>query len=214
MMAPPLTKGGLNFPSLSNRKEAYDLKFLGDLTQGDQTIPWKSWTYANLRRASTARPSTKWLNPNRVPHNRDVHRNLDPILQRAHTKYSDLEPRVWHAVNAARRARINIKLCALSARARLSAPADYHHALSRTMIQSNLEVRGITTAGELVRPIISGRKAARFIRNEVLDYTTSEDKNTDPFRLLPWDAPPLERTTRLNLLENLLKTDWHPQLDF
>jgi len=175
---------------------------------------WKTWTYANLWQASTARLSTKRLNPNRIPNNRDVHRNLDPVLQRAHTKYGDLEPHVLHAITTARQARINIKSCALSAQARSSALADYHHALSRTTVRCNLEVRGITTVGELVHPVISGRKAACFIRNEELEYTPSKDENTDPFRLLPWDAPGLERVTRLGLLENLLKTNWHPQLDF
>ena len=214
MLAPPLSEGGLNFPSLKHRKEAYDLKFLGDLTQGDQTVPWKTWTYTDLRQASTARPSTKWPNRMRTPANCDVHRNLNPILQRTHTKYGDLEPRVRHAIMAARRARVNIKSCAPSARAQSSAPADYHHALSRTTVQSNLEVRGITTVGELVRPVLSGRRAAHFIHNEEIEYTPSEDENTDPFRTLPWDAPWLERLTRLKLLGNLLKTDWHPQLDF
>jgi len=92
MMALPLAEGGLNFPSLVHRKAAYDLKFLGDLTQGDQSIPWKVWTHADLRRASTATQSTKPMNPRRYPTSRVWHRNLDPILQRAHTKYGDLEP--------------------------------------------------------------------------------------------------------------------------
>ena len=94
MLAPPLAKGGLNFPSLIHRKAAYNLKFLGDLTQGDQSIPWKAWTYADLRHATTARPSTKPLNPNKLATSQDRHRNLDPLLQRAHTKYTALEPHV------------------------------------------------------------------------------------------------------------------------
>jgi len=180
MMAPPLTKGGLNFPSLKHRKDTYDLKFLGDLTQGDQTTPWKTWTYADLRRASTARPSTKQPNPGRHPPNRDVHRNLDPLLQHAHTKYTNLEPRIQHAITATRRARVNIKSCMPSIRARSSAPADYHHALSNTTVRCNLEARGITTVGELVRPTIPRHKAAHLIHNEVAEYTPSKDENTDP----------------------------------
>ena len=101
MMALPLAEGGLNFPSLKHQKDAYDMKFLGDLTQGDQTTPWKTWTYADLRRASTTRQSTQPQNPNRHP-SRDIHRNLDPLLQQAHTKYSSLEPRVWHTIMTAR----------------------------------------------------------------------------------------------------------------
>ena len=103
MMALPLAKGSLNFPSLIHRKAAYDLKFLGDLTQGDQTTLWKVWTYADLRWASTARPSTKPRNPNKHPP-WDIHRTLDPLLQCAHTMYGTLEPRVRHAIMATRRA--------------------------------------------------------------------------------------------------------------
>jgi len=64
MLAPPLVEGGLNFPSLSYRKAAYDLKFLGDLIHGDQNTLWKVWTNADLRQASTARLSTKKPNAN------------------------------------------------------------------------------------------------------------------------------------------------------
>jgi len=188
MIAPPLAKGGLNFPSLIHRKAAYDLKFLGDLTQGDQTTPWKIWTYTDLRRASTARPSTKPQNPNKhAP--RDKHRNLDPLLQCAHTKYGALEPHIRHAVMAARRARLNIQSCAPSAQARSSAPATYHHALSRTSLHSELEARGITTVGKLVCPAVSRHRAARFICSTPAEYTQSEDENTDPFRFLPCTAP-------------------------
>jgi len=70
------------------------------------------------------------------------------------------------------------------------------------------------TVGQLVHPIISGWKAAHFILNEEVEYTPSESKNTDPFRFLPWEAPYLERATRLHLLDSLLLTNWHPQLDF
>ena len=85
---------------------------------------------------------------------------------------------------------MNIKSCAPSVWARSSAPADFHHALSRTPVACNLEVRGITTVGELVRPTISRRKAACFIHNEEVEYTPSEAENTNPSRFLPWEAPP------------------------
>jgi len=101
MLAPPLAEGGLNFPSLKHRKEAYNLKFLGDLTQGDQSLPWRMWTHADLRHTSTVTQSTEPMNPNHFPKSWALHRNLDPILQRAHTKYGALEPRVRHAVTAA-----------------------------------------------------------------------------------------------------------------
>ena len=100
LMAPPLLKGGLNLPSLSLRKKAYNLKFLGDLIHGDQTILWKVWTQADLHRASTARQST--MTSRNRPHNRDKHINLDPLLQRSFIKCSALEPCVKHAIMVAR----------------------------------------------------------------------------------------------------------------
>jgi len=216
MLAPPLAEGGLNFPSLIHRKEAYDLKFLGDLTQGDQSLPWKIWTHADLRRTSTVTQSTEPMNPNRLPKSRALHRNLDPILQRAHTKYGDLEPRVLHAITAARKARVNLQSCAPSTRACSSAPAEYHHATTGFVASRNsdLSLRSITTVGQLVRPTLTGRHHGHLLKTHTpVEYTLSEDENTDPFRFLPWDAPPWERGARERLLSTLLLTDWHPQLN-
>jgi len=216
MMAPPLAEGGLNFPSLKHRKEAYDLKFLGDLTQGDQSLPWKAWTHADLRRASTAMQSTERMNPNRYPKSRALHRNLDPILQRAHTKYGDLEPRVRHAVMAARRARVNLQSCTPSAQAHSSTPAEYHHATTGLVASrnSNLSLRSITTVRQLVRPTLSGRRHGRLLKSHTpIEYTPSEEENTDPLCILPWEAPPEEQRAREWLLSILLLTDWHPQRD-
>jgi len=216
MLAPPLAEGGLNFPSLKHRKEAYNLKFLGDLTQGDQSLPWKAWTHADLRCASTVTQSTEPMNPNRYPKSRALHRNLDPILQRAHTKYGSLEPRVRHTVMAARRARMNIQSCAPSAQARSSAPAEYHHATTGFVASRNsdLSLRSITTVGQLVRPTLTGRRHGRLLKSHTpVEYMPSKDENTDPFRILPWEAPPGEREARERLLSTLLLTDWHPQLD-
>jgi len=214
MLALPLAEGGLNFPSLIHRKEAYDLKFLGDLTQGDQSLPWKAWTHADLRRASTVTQSTEPMNPNRYPKSRALHRNLDPILQRAHTKYGDLEPRVLHAVTTARRARVNIQSCAPSAQARSSAPAEYHHATTGFVASRNsdLSLRSITTVGQLVRPTLTGRRHGRLLKSHTpVEYTPSEEENTNPLCILPWEAPPWEQAARERLLSTLLLTDWHPQ---
>jgi len=196
MLAPPLAEGGLNFPSLVHQKEAYDLKFLGNLTQGDQSLPWKVWTHADLRRASTVTQSTKPMNPNRFSKSRALHRNLDPILQRAHTKYGNLEPRVLHAITAARQARVNLQSCAPSTQARSSAPAEYHHATTGFVASRNsdLSLRSITTVGQLVRPTLTGRRYGRLLKTHTpVEYTPSEDENTDPYHFLPWDAPPWER---------------------
>jgi len=216
MMASPLAEGGLNFPSLVHWKAAYDLKFLGDLTQGDQSVPWKVWTHADLRQASTATQSTKPMNPCRYPTSWAWHRNLDPILQCAHTKYGDLEPRVQHAITAARRARMNIQSSAPSTQARSSALAKYHHATTgfAASWNSNLADRSITTVGQLVCLALTGRRHGRLLKSHSpVEYTPSEDENTDPFRILPWEAPPKEQGARERLLSVLLLTDWHPQLD-
>ena len=100
-----------------------------------------------------------------------------------------------------------------SAQAWSSAPADYHHALTGFTVLSNLETRGITMVGKLVRPTITGRKVARLVHSPPVEYTPSKDENTDPYRFLPWEAPPVERAARERLLSVLLLTDWHPQLD-
>ena len=210
-MALPLAEGGLNFPSLIHRKAAYNLKFLGDLTQGDQTIPWKAWTHANLRQASTARPSTRTPNPSQhAPWDR--HLNLDPILQHTYTKYHNLEPHVQHTIRAARQACVNVQSCAPSAQARSSALATYHHALSGSTLHSDLEARGITTVGKLVCPTVPRRQAAHFVCSMLVEYTTSKDKNTNPFCVVHWEAPAKDQAARERLLGSLLLTDWHPQL--
>ena len=115
---------------------------------------------------------------------------------------------------ATRQARVNIQSSAPSAQAQSSAPAAYHHALTGTSLRGELEARGITTVGKLVRPTVPGRVShACFVCRTPVEYTQSEDENTDPFRALPWEAPPEDRAARLHLLDSLLLTDWHPQLN-
>jgi len=120
----------------------------------------------------------------------DKHLNLDPLLQCAHTKYSTLEPRVQHAIRTTRRSRLNILSSTLSARARASTLATYHHALAGTTLLGELEARGITTVGKLICPTVPGRRAGRFVCSTPVEYTPSKDENTNPFQILPWEAPP------------------------
>jgi len=54
MLETPLVEGGLNNPSLTTRKYAADLKFLSDLVSGDQSVPWKKWTWMDLKMASAS----------------------------------------------------------------------------------------------------------------------------------------------------------------
>jgi len=50
----PLVEGGINSPSLITRKYTVDLKFFSDLITGDQTVPWKKWTWMDLKMASSS----------------------------------------------------------------------------------------------------------------------------------------------------------------
>jgi len=80
----PLEEGGLNNPSLMIRKYACDLKFLSDLITGDQTTPWKKWTWMDLKLASTSSCAGKY-------------HGLNPFIQLAYTKPSLLQDRVSQA---------------------------------------------------------------------------------------------------------------------
>jgi len=211
--SPPLAEGGLNFPSLIIRKSTYDLKFIGDLISGPQDIMWKLWSYADLCHASTARPSTKKHNPNKF-RNRDKHFNLDPLSQRAHIKYSSLEPRVRHAVMTARKARLNIQSHLPSVNAKSSAPAAYHHALSGlpTTDHNELMSRGISTTGKLVCPEVSSLWAGHFISKVPLVYSSDEEED-DPLHISAWPAPAFAKLARQKHLLALSKTNWHPLIN-
>jgi len=207
MLAPPLAEGGLNFPSLAHRKSAYDLKFLGDLLHGNQSTLWKVWTYADLQRASMARPSTRKGNT----HSRNVHINLDPLTQCSHIKYSALEPRLRQAVMTARRSRMNIQSHLPSVPARKSAPAAYHHALSgvHSLDHDQLMSRGISNTSQLVRPTFPGSRSGRFMRKTPIFYPFPEELDVMP-SLRSWDAPHNAWVTRTRLLSTLSSTNWHP----
>src|SRR5258706_11826102 len=52
LLESPLSKGGLNCPSLVSRSLAYDAKFISDLISGPASAPWRAWTFADLALAS------------------------------------------------------------------------------------------------------------------------------------------------------------------
>src|SRR5882757_5509431 len=81
VLATPLGEGGLSCPSLVDRQGAYDLKFLGDLISGPQSVPWKAWTWFDLKHALFA---SSWK----------IGMLLNPLLQQAHTIVCRLQPRV------------------------------------------------------------------------------------------------------------------------
>ena len=86
----PLMEGGINSPSLTTRKYAVDLKFLSDLVTGDQTVPWKKWTWMDLKMASSS--SCK-----------GTYGGLNPFLQQAYMMPTLLQDRVSQAFTTARR---------------------------------------------------------------------------------------------------------------
>jgi len=112
----PLAEGGLNCPSLRSRKKACDLKFLSELITGPQMVPWKQWTWKDIKLASftSASSSTSGLNP---------------FLQKAHVKPSLLQDRVKQAFVTAQQVGLDLACMAPSLAARCKAPAAFHPAI-------------------------------------------------------------------------------------
>jgi len=130
----PLEEGGLNPPSLTTWKYAMDLKFLSDLVTGNQQVPWKQWTWADLRMASsTSRAGT--------------YNGLNPFLQLVYTKPSLLQDRVSQAFLTARRFGVDLACSAPSVRARMKAPVLNHPALPRLSSQRFLKVLKLRQIG-------------------------------------------------------------------
>jgi len=123
----PLVEGGLNSPSLTTRKYATDLKFLSDLISGSQQVPWKQWTWMDLRMASfTSRAGT--------------YDGLNPFMQQAYTKPTLLQDRVSQAFMTARKFGIDLACAMPSLKARMQAPILNHPALPRPSSQRFLKV--------------------------------------------------------------------------
>jgi len=114
----PLSEGGLNTPSLTTRKMAADLKFLSDLVSGDQKVPWKQWTWMDLKMASTSSRA-------------GTHSGLNPFIQQAYTKPSLLQGRVSQAFMTARKFGLDMVCAAPSIAARMDASILNHPALPR-----------------------------------------------------------------------------------
>ena len=123
----PLAEGGMNSPSLITRKYAADLKFLSDLVTGNQRVPWKQWTWMDLKLASfTSRAGT--------------YSGLNPFIQQAYTKPSLLQGRVSQAFLTARRFGLNMECATPSLEARMRAPLLNHPALPRPSSHRFLKV--------------------------------------------------------------------------
>jgi len=135
----PLVEGGLNCPSLSTQKEAYNLKFLSDLVTGPQDVLWKQWTWKDLSMASFS--NTHLGN-----------QGLNPFLQLAYTKVSLLDARVAQAFKTARKHGVDLTSCAPSHRARLGAPLLWHPALPGSCSARGkdcLDLHGVSSVGHV-----------------------------------------------------------------
>jgi len=129
-----LEEGGLNNPSLTTRKYAADLKFLSDLVTGDQQVPWKQWTWMDLKMVSfTSRAGT--------------YEGMNPFLQQAYTKPSLLQDWVSQAFLTARRFGIDLACAAPSLEARMGAPVLNHPAVPRPSSQRFLKLLKLRKIG-------------------------------------------------------------------
>jgi len=130
----PLEEGGLNTPSLNTWKYAVDLKFLSDLFTGDQNVPWKQWTWMDLKMASfTSRSGT--------------YGGMNPFLQLAYTKPSLLQDRVSQAFMTARRFGVDLACVVPSLKARMGAPVLNHPATPRPGSQRFLKTLKLVQKG-------------------------------------------------------------------
>jgi len=135
----PLAEGGLNTPSLTSRKMAADLKFLSDLVTGDQKVPWKQWTWMDLKMASASSRA-------------GTHGGLNPFLQQAYTMPSLLQDRVSQAFLTARKFGLDMVCAAPSSAARMGVPVLNHPSLPRPGSQRFKKLLGLGDNG--VRRVI------------------------------------------------------------
>jgi len=114
----PLVEGGLNTPSLIMRKYMTDLKFLSDLITRNQHVPWKQWTWMDLKMAlTTSRAGT--------------YSGMNPFLQQAYTMPTLLQDRVSQAFMTARRFGLDLACTAPSMVARMNSLILNHPAIPR-----------------------------------------------------------------------------------
>jgi len=140
----PLAEGGLNNPSLISRAYACNLKFLSDLVTGDQSTPWKKWTWMDLKMVSSSSRAGKY-------------QGLNPFVQLAYTRPSLLQDRVSQAFSTARRFGLDMASAAPSIVVQRGTRILNHPALPRphsSVVSKiiDLQVLGIRTVGQLYTP--------------------------------------------------------------
>ena len=154
----PMAEGGLNTPSLATRKMAADLKFLSDLVTGSQKVPWKQWTWMDLKMASASSRA-------------GTHGGLNPFLQQAYMMPSLLQGRVSQAFLTARKFGLDLVSAAPSTAAQMSAPLLNHPALPKPGSQQFLKLldlhsHGISKVIHLYAPppLLQGTGLARTVK--------------------------------------------------
>jgi len=142
----PLAEGGLNCPSLRSRKRACDLKFLSELITGPQLVPWKQWTWKDIKLASFSSASSDAS-------------GLNPFLQNAHVKPSLLQDRVRQAFLSAQQVGLDLVCAAPSLDARRKVPAIFHPAIPRNAFvmkkMSILRGLGVRDMGDVFSPPVA-----------------------------------------------------------
>ena len=86
ILAAPVSEGGLDCPSLIDRKLAYDAKFISDLITLPSNTLWKDWMRADLFLASSYTRGKS----DSIP--------VYPLVQQSFTMLKLLEPRVRQAI--------------------------------------------------------------------------------------------------------------------
>ena len=188
----PLREGGLNTPSLTTRKYAVDLKFLSDLITGSQKVPWKQWTWMDLKMASfTSRSGT--------------YGGINPFLQQAYTKPSLLQDRVSQAFLTARRFGVDLACAVPLLKARMGVPILNHPAVPWPGSQRFLKVLKLNQIG--VKKVVHlYAPPPPPLRGTGLGKTISTIR--DAVEELTWS--PLEnygsgpRNTRINIWPNMM----------
>ena len=189
----PLADGGLNCPSLTTRKAAYDLKFLGDLISSLCDTPWKVWMTKDLTRSTQRSPNegtpsaTTWdwtaYGMSQLGY------ELHPFLQKGHTWDAGLSPRLRSAIRSACLVGIDTRCAFLSPAAKLSYPILNHPSIPLQCSRNYrklLSSKAISSVGDLVsRPKRSRGPATKQKVSDVLDWLSRT----------PWDpvAPPAPR---------------------
>ena len=176
LLESPLSLGGVNCPSLSSRKVAYDLKFLSDLFSGPSDSLWRAWASYDIALSSSTSKSSlpsgtagpdaaAWLvRPfgGGLPHP-----VLRPFLQDTHTRSSSLSDRLCQAFESARSVGADPRCPFPPLQSRLAYPILLHPAFTptnRSSAQRTIGSRdtcvkwqcflshGVVSVGHLVQP--------------------------------------------------------------